>query len=55
MLAHQEGLGKLTLNLKGMDLKPFANSFSKPSLTSKALATAYKIAIKTRLLNSDMM
>lgn len=55
MLAHEEGLGRLTFTSKGINPKIFTKSFPKPSLTSKVLVTAYKLAIKTRLLNSDMM
>jgi uncharacterized protein (DUF362 family) len=55
MLAHKEGLGRLTFNSKGVDPKFFMKSFPKPSFTSKVLVSAYKLAIKTRLLDSDMM
>jgi uncharacterized protein (DUF362 family) len=54
-LAREEGLGTLTFTSKGVNPKSFEKSFPKPSLTSKVLVSAYKLAIKTGLLSSDMM
>ncbi|MEM2779665.1 MAG: DUF362 domain-containing protein [Candidatus Bathyarchaeia archaeon] len=54
-LAHKEGLGNITYIPKGENPETFARKFPKKKLKHKILASAYKIATKTHLLDTELL
>ncbi|MEM3566206.1 MAG: DUF362 domain-containing protein [Candidatus Bathyarchaeia archaeon] len=54
-LANRECLGNITYTPKGENPKTFAKKFPKQKLKHKILASAYKLAIKTRLLDTELL
>lgn len=54
-LANKEGLGNITYVPKGENPKTFVKKFPKKKRKDKMLALAYKLAIKTRLLNTELL
>ncbi|MEM1540672.1 MAG: DUF362 domain-containing protein [Candidatus Bathyarchaeia archaeon] len=54
-LAHKEGLGNITYIPKGENPETFARKFPKKKIKHKILASAYKIATKTHLLDTELL
>lgn len=54
-LAQKEGIGNITYISKGENPKAFAKIFPKKKLKQKVLSSAYKIATKTRLLDTELL
>jgi uncharacterized protein (DUF362 family) len=55
VLAQREGLGKMSFALKGVAPSVFEKTFPRKSLASKIMTIGYKFALKTRLLDKDMI
>lgn len=54
-LANKEGLGNIMYTPKGENPKDFAKKFPRKKLKDKMLASAYKLAVKTHLLNTELL
>lgn len=54
-LANKERLGNITYIPKGENPKTFAKKFPKKKLKDKILASAYKLATKTHLLDTELL
>ena len=55
VLANHEGLGTPDFTPKGGSWKTFAKEYPKTKTTTKVLVLGYKMALKTGLLNPDLL